>query len=88
MLAFAFGLVHGFGYARALGPLALPPLPLAAALLSFNLGLEAAQIAVATLLLPFSFLLRNSRLYRVALLPGLSGAVAVLALVWLTGARW
>jgi hypothetical protein len=84
MLAFCFGLIHGFGYAGTLGPLALPPLPLAAALLSFNLGLEAAQLVVAAVLLPAGFLARNSRIYRARLLPGLSGAVALLALLWFT----
>ena len=39
-LAFAFGLVHGLGFATALGPMTLPPVALGIALISFNLGLE------------------------------------------------
>ena len=81
-LAFAFGLIHGLGFANALGPLTLPPLALATALLSFNLGLDAAQISIAALLLPPSFALRHTAFYARRVLPALSGAVACLALAW------
>ncbi len=84
MLAFAFGLIHGFGFANALGPLQLPPVMLATALLAFNLGLEAAQVSVAALLLPFGFRVRNTTAYRRGVLPGLSGAVALIALAWVS----
>ena len=82
MLAFGFGLIHGFGFANALGPLALPPMALAIALLAFNLGLESAQIGVAALVLPAGYAFRATRAYQARLLPGLSGAVAVLAFAW------
>jgi hypothetical protein len=82
MLAFAFGLIHGFGFANALGPLALPGSVLALALLSFNLGLEAAQIAVAALTLPFGFAFRNTSSYQAGLLPGVSALVAIIASAW------
>ncbi len=81
-IAFGFGLVHGLGFANALGPLALPPAELAVALLSFNLGLEAAQVIVTAIVLPFGFLARYTRLYARWMLPGVSCAVAVLALLW------
>src|SRR5690606_18780961 len=42
--AFAFGLVHGFGFANALGELGLPKGRELAALLGFNLGVEAGQL--------------------------------------------
>jgi HupE / UreJ protein len=84
LLAFCFGLIHGFGFANALGPLDLPPVTLAAALLAFNLGLEAAQIGVAALVLPVGFLVRHTTAYRQRFLPGVSGAVALLALAWFT----
>ena len=47
LLAFGFGWIHGLGVAGGLGPLHLPAASLALALLSFSLGLEAAQIAIA-----------------------------------------
>lgn len=45
-VAFAFGLIHGFGFAEVLAPLALPRTELAWALLGFNLGVEIGQIAI------------------------------------------
>jgi len=83
-LAFAFGLVHGLGFATALGPLSLPPVALGIALISFNLGLEAAQVSIAAVVLPIGFVLRNTRLYPRRIMPGISGAVAVVALAWFT----
>jgi len=52
VLAFVFGLVHGFGFAGILGELDLPTGRLAAGLLGFNLGVEAGQLAVVLLLWP------------------------------------
>ena len=83
-LAFAFGLVHGLGFATALGPMSLPPVALGVALVSFNLGLEAAQVTIASVVLPIGFLLRHTTVYPRRILPGISGAVAVLALAWFT----
>ena len=81
-LAFAFGLVHGLGFATALGPMVLPPLALGIALISFNLGLEAAQVSIAAIVLPIGFLLRHTIVYPRRILPGISGAVALVALAW------
>ena len=83
-LAFAFGLVHGLGFATALGPMSLPPMALGVALISFNLGLEAAQVSIAAVVLPIGFLLRNTMVYPRRILPGISGAVALVALAWFT----
>ena len=83
-LAFAFGLVHGLGFATALGPMTLPPIALGIALISFNLGLEAAQVTIAAIVLPIGFLLRNTVVYPRRILPGVSGAVALVALAWFT----
>ena len=81
-LAFAFGLVHGLGFATALGPMSLPPVSLGVALISFNLGLEAAQVSIAAAVLPIGFLLRNTLIYPRRILPGVSGAVAAVSLAW------
>ena len=43
--AFAFGLFHGFGFAGALGEIGLPTGMQGAALVGFNLGVEAGQLA-------------------------------------------
>jgi hypothetical protein len=52
LVSFAFGLVHGFGFAAALGPLGLPGRQVALALLGFNVGVEAGQLAVVLSLVP------------------------------------
>ncbi len=83
-LAFLFGLVHGLGFATALGPLALPPVALGVALISFNLGLEAAQVSIACVVLPIGFALRNTIVYPRRIMPGISTAVALVAFAWFT----
>jgi hypothetical protein len=45
-LVFAFGLLHGMGFAGALKELGLPRSEFVTALLTFNLGVEAGQLAV------------------------------------------
>jgi len=52
LVAFAFGLLHGFGFAGALAEIGFPAQQIPLALLCFNLGVEAGQLAfVAALLL-------------------------------------
>jgi hypothetical protein len=51
LIAFGFGLLHGFGFAGALTDIGLPPEAVPAALLFFNLGVEAGQIAFIAVLL-------------------------------------
>ena len=46
LVAFAFGLLHGFGFAAALGEIGLPDGELPTALLTFNLGVEAGQLLI------------------------------------------
>lgn len=52
MLTLVFGFVHGFALAGGLIPLGLPHDELPAALLGFNLGVEAGQLLVLLVLLP------------------------------------
>jgi hypothetical protein len=53
---FAFGLVHGLGFASVLRDVGLPPRGLVLSLLSFNLGVEAGQLAVVSLVAPALYL--------------------------------
>ena len=46
VVAFLFGLLHGFGFAGALREIGLPETDIAGALLAFNLGVEAGQLLV------------------------------------------
>lgn len=51
VVAFAFGLLHGFGFASALTSAGLPPAELPIALLSFNVGVEIGQLGFVLLIL-------------------------------------
>jgi len=51
IVAFLFGLVHGFGFAGALTSAGLPPADLPLALLGFNVGVEIGQVAFVVLVL-------------------------------------
>lgn len=59
IVALGFGLLHGFGFAGALSGIGLPQSGKVAALLLFNLGVEAGQILVVAVLAPLVFLLRT-----------------------------
>jgi hypothetical protein len=82
LAAFAFGLVHGFGFAGVLAGLGLPQGALAGGLLGFNLGVEIGQLAIVAAVLPPAYLLRRTRLYRLLLGAG-SALIALLAALWL-----
>ncbi len=83
MVAFLFGLVHGFGFASALRDLGLARDNLLAALVSFNLGVEAGQVAIVAALLPVAFAMRQTWLYRRLTLAAGSLVIVALACVWL-----
>jgi hypothetical protein len=51
LVAFAFGLLHGFGFASGLTTLGLPRAEIPIALLSFNVGVEAGQLLFVALIL-------------------------------------
>lgn len=84
VLTFAFGLIHGFGFASALRDLgvgngaggALVPL------VSFNLGVEFGQIAVAAIALPIVWQLRRKDQFVRFGVPALSSLVAAAGLYW------
>ena len=52
LLTFAFGLVHGFGFASVLREIGLPQRGLLVSLVSFNVGVELGQLAVVAAVLP------------------------------------
>jgi hypothetical protein len=81
LVSFAFGLVHGLGFASALGPLALPAGSLVLALLGFNVGVEAGQILVIALAIPIGLWTRRQP-WEPRLARGLSAAVAIIGAIW------
>jgi HupE / UreJ protein len=83
LVAFGFGLIHGFGFASVLAELGLPQDTLVLSLVGFNLGVEAGQLAIVIAFLPVIFWLRNTAFYRRGILVGGSLLIMLLALVWL-----
>ena len=80
--ALAFGLVHGLGFASALGPLDLPPWNLAGALLGFNIGVETGQAGIIAVVAP-TILWLGGRATGPSIRRVLSLAVATTGIVWL-----
>jgi hypothetical protein len=83
MVAFFFGLVHGFGFASVLRDLGLPHNALLIALVGFNLGVEGGQLAVVSAFLPLAYWLRATWLYRRLVFMGGSLAIVAVAGTWL-----
>jgi hypothetical protein len=83
MVAFAFGLIHGFGFASVLVDLGLPQGALALALLGFNLGVEGGQLAIVAAFLLLAYPVRRSAFYRRVVLLGGSLLIAAVAAAWL-----
>jgi hypothetical protein len=80
--AFAFGLLHGQGFAGALAETGLPRESFLTALLSFNVGVEIGQVlVVGALLVAFHGLKDADRFHRYAIRPG-SLVIAMAGLYW------
>jgi hypothetical protein len=83
VIAFCFGLIHGFGFASVLADLGLPQESLLIALVAFNVGVELGQLVIVGVFLPIAYTLRRTGIYqRVLVLYG-SAVIALIALVWL-----
>jgi hydrogenase/urease accessory protein HupE len=61
LVAFAFGLLHGFGFASALADIGLPQKDIPLALFAFNLGVECGQLAFMTAVLALAALAKRIR---------------------------
>jgi len=83
LVAFGFGLIHGFGFASVLAGLGLPRDALLLALVSFNLGVELGQVAIVGVFLPLAFAARGSWAYRRLVFVGGSALIAAIAAIWL-----
>ncbi|MBL8479599.1 MAG: HupE/UreJ family protein [Sterolibacteriaceae bacterium] len=82
MVAFGFGLIHGFGFASVLAELGLPQETLVLSLLGFNVGVEIGQLAIVAVFLPSAWFLRQTPFYRRGIYLGGSVLTLVIALVW------
>lgn len=83
LVAFAFGLIHGFGFAGVLSDLGLPQGSLLLSLVSFNIGVEIGQLAIVAVFLPLAYGLRRGSYYQVIIVRAGSVAVIMLAMLWL-----
>jgi len=82
LLVFAFGLVHGLGFASGLGAQHLPQESLVAALVGFNLGVEGGQLAVIAAALAVTALVREPAQYRRWVVVPASAAIALVGAFW------
>lgn len=83
VIAFCFGLIHGFGFASVLADLGLPQESLLIALVAFNVGVELGQLVIVGVFLPIAYALRTTVLYQRVLVLFGSALIALIALIWL-----
>jgi hypothetical protein len=82
-LVFSFGLLHGMGFAGVLRDLGLPRGDFLAALVTFNLGVEAGQLTVVALAFVLvGYWRRNAVSYRRLIAQPASIAIALTGLYW------
>jgi HupE / UreJ protein len=82
VLAFGFGLVHGFGFANALADSGLTGASMAWSLLGFNLGVEVGQLLFIAALWPPVWLLRDRHAFARVAMPMVSLALTLLGAAW------
>jgi hydrogenase/urease accessory protein HupE len=89
-VTFAFGLIHGFGFAGALQEMGLPANAVVPALAAFNIGVEIGQVAIVSIVVPALILLdrlfaagRTKPVRAAALVYALSAVITVLGSYWL-----
>ncbi len=82
IIAFAFGLIHGFGFANVLHELIDNKSDFTGMLLGFNIGVEIGQLVIVAALLPLLFLLRKGEFYKRFIMIGFSALTAIIATLW------
>jgi hydrogenase/urease accessory protein HupE len=88
-VTFAFGLIHGFGFASALQEFGLPAHAVVPALAAFNIGVEIGQVAIVSIVVPVLVVLdrlfaadRTKPVRAAALVYALSALITVLGSYW------
>jgi len=81
MLTFVFGLIHGFSFANVLAGLGLPREATVRCLLSFNAGVELAQLAIVLAAFPLVAMMNKST-HAFAMKAAVSAAVGLFGLGW------
>ena len=83
LVAFGFGLFHGFGFAGLLSELGLTRSNRFVSLLGFNIGVELGQAAIILMVFPILFVLRRTRAF-VPMMNVASVLLALVAVAWAT----
>jgi hypothetical protein len=81
LVAFAFGLIHGFGFSTVLRELGLPKNGLITSLISFNVGVEIGQLVIISLLFPLLWYIRKKTWSKNAI-GGIAIAIGAAGLFW------
>lgn len=87
IITFAFGLLHGMGFASVFADLNAQSNNLVLSVAAFNIGVEVGQLAIVAVLLPLLLWLRHFAFYAKTLMPLLSSVIAIIAINW-TIQRW
>jgi hydrogenase/urease accessory protein HupE len=82
LVVFAFGLIHGMGFAGVLGELGLPEGGFWPALIGFNLGVELGQLAVIAIAFALTVWFRNRSWYFKGIVVPVSLAISAVGLYW------
>ena len=83
MIAFGFGLIHGFGFASVLRELTgSTGTAIIAPLLGFNVGVELGQIVVAAIVLPLVWHLRHRPAFVTHYAPACSLLIVLAGCYW------
>jgi hypothetical protein len=83
IVAFCFGLIHGFGFATVLKEMNLSPQGIAVSLVCFNVGVELGQVVIVAIPFPILYFIerRRRRAHRALVRTG-SGVIVALAAFW------
>ena len=83
LVVFAFGLLHGLGFASVLKEFGLPKDDFLLSLLAFNIGVEIGQLSILLIAALLVWLIKNKDWYRPAVQVPASLAIAVVGFYWL-----
>jgi HupE / UreJ protein len=82
-LIFAFGLVHGMGFAAAIAELGLPSYDFTNALVSFNIGVEFGQLSIIVMMyFIVQLFFKNKIWYRARVLIPANVVISLIAIYW------
>jgi hydrogenase/urease accessory protein HupE len=81
MIAFCFGLIHGFGFSSVLREIGLPHDGLILSLLSFNVGVEIGQLAIVSMIFPLLLFIQKHN-WHTRFIKTVSIGIGIIGLFW------